>query len=397
MSKKNHDTKKFIKGYLDWYEQQLEEDAKISAEAKEMESEASKVNAEKEYVKQLNSIRPFTFAEATFLLDGKPIRFRNRDYLKMIYNSDIKDGLLMCGRQVEKSTTFSVKIGNWTLLTPFMRSLYFAPLNEQVKVFSEDRLGRLFEYSQNDIIKRTFITPKDKQNVYNKSFSNGSLIYLRHCYDTGDNIRGLSVNALFGDEVQDINIDALPVVKETQAHALDLGPGFRMTWFSGTPKTYSNTLQQLWEGSNQCEWVVRCWKCNCDQVLGINNVAEDRYVCRKCGRELSSDNIAKGGRWIKLNEKSDTWGFRITQMMNPAMTAADTYKKIQTYDTQRLYNEVLGRSYENADKPFPPLLLEQMMANELAFYPGAVNEFMYQPIFMGITQGTIQYIYDIII
>ena len=386
--KTNKSVKDFMQEYNDYYELYLNEQAKIDKEAKEMEEAAAKSRVDEAYQRQLDNIHPFTFAESTFLLDGRPLRFTNRDYLKMIYNSDIKDGLLMCGRQVEKSTTFSVQIGNWTLLTPFMRSLYFAPLNEQVKVFSEDRLGRLFEYSQQDVVKRTFISTKDKQNVYNKSFKNGSLIYLRHCYDSGDNIRGLSVNALFGDEVQDINIDALPVVKETQAHALDLGPGFRMTWFSGTPKTYSNTLQQLWNQSNQCEWVVRCWRCNCDQILGIKNVAPDKYICRKCGRELVSNNIAKGGRWVKLNEKSDTWGFRITQMMNPAMAAEDTYKKIQTYDTQRLYNEVLGRSYENADKPFPPLLLEQMMSNDLKFYPGPINEFMYQPTFMGIDWGT---------
>lgn len=385
----NQSVKGFFKEYDNFYEQWMEDQA-LNLEAREMEAEASNKRINLAYQKQLDNIHPFTFAEATFLLDGKPLRFHNRDYLKLIYNSDIKDGLLMCGRQVEKSTTFSIQIGNWTLLTPFMRSLYFAPLNEQVKVFSEDRLGRLFEYSQQDVVKRTFITPKDKQNVYNKSFSNGSLIYLRHCYDTGDNIRGLSVNALFGDEVQDINIDALPVVKETQAHALDLGPGFRMTWFSGTPKTYSNTLQQLWNETNQCEWVVRCWRCNTDQVLGIKNVTPKHYVCRKCGRPFPENNIAKGGRWVKLNNDPNVkqWGFRITQMMNPAMAAEDTYHKIQTYDKQRLYNEVLGRSYENADKPFPPMLLEQMMANDIPFYNGAEKEFMYQPTFAGIDWGT---------
>ena len=388
---KRHKQREFLQNYNMWYDdyqRQLEEFEKINKEAQELEKEAGLKKIDEAYQKQLDLIEPFMFAESVYLLDGRPLRFTNRDYLKMIYNTDIKEGLLMCGRQVEKSTTFSVKISNETLLTPFMRSLYMAPLNEQVKVFSEDRLGRLFEYSQNDVIKRTFITTRDKQNVFNKSFSNGSLIYLRHCFGTGDNIRGLSVNGLFGDEVQDIDIDALPVVQETQAHALELGPCFKMTWYSGTPKTFSNTIQQIWNGSNQCEWVVRCDHCNTDQILGVGNITPDKYVCRKCGRELTRNNIAKRGRWVKLNSKGDMWGFRITQMMNPSMPAEDIYKKMMTYDSQKFNNEVLGRSYENADKPFPPLLLEQMLDNDYTFLPSKIGDFLYSHTFAGVDWGT---------
>lgn len=390
MAKRNKQ-REFLAEYDSWYEnysKELEERQNMNEEAKLLEQEAKDKKVDEVYQKQLDIIEPFTFAESVYLLDGRPMRFKNRDYLKIIYNADIKDGLLMCGRQVEKSTTFSVKISNETLLTPFMRSLYMAPLNEQVKVFSEDRLGRLFEYSQEDVIKRTFISPRDKQNVFNKSFSNGSLIYLRHCFGTGDNIRGLSVNGLFGDEVQDIDIDALPVVQETQAHALELGPCFKMTWYSGTPKTFSNTIQQLWDLSNQCEWVIRCEHCNTDQILGIKNITPDKYVCRKCGRELTRHNIAKKGRWIKLNSKSKSWGFRITQMMNPSMLPEDIYKKMMEYDSQKFNNEVLGRSYENADKPFPPLLLEQMLDNNNKFLPGKIGEFTYTHTFAGVDYGT---------
>lgn len=388
---KRQKQREFLENYDKWfddYQKQLEEAQQINIEAKELEKEANLKKIDEAYQSQLDLIEPFMFAESVYLLDGRPLRFTNRDYLKMIYNTDIKNGLLMCGRQVEKSTTFSVKIGNETLLTPFMRSLYMAPLNEQVKVFSEDRLGRLFEYSQEDVIKRTFISTRDKQNVFNKSFSNGSLIYLRHCFGTGDNIRGLSVNGLFGDEVQDIDVDALPVVQETQAHALELGPCFKMTWYSGTPKTFSNTIQQLWNQSNQCEWVIRCEHCHTDQILGVGNITPDKYICRKCGQELTRHNIAKQGRWVKLNSKSNDWGFRITQMMNPSMPAEDIYKKMITYDSQKFNNEVLGRSYENADKPFPPLLLDQMLDNDYKFLPGKVGEFTYTHTFAGVDYGT---------
>jgi hypothetical protein len=372
------------------------EDIDIINEAKSMEQTVSSIDPEDAYEKQLDIV-PSVFAESAYMLDGRPLRLVNRDYLKFIYDSDIRDGLLMCGRQVEKFTTFSVKIANWTLLTPFFRSLYFAPLNEQVKMFSEDRLGRLFTYSQNDIIKTTFMDNTTKQNVFNKSFLNGSLIYLRHCYGLGDNIRGISANGAFGDEIQDVDIDALPVIKECQAHALDLGPCVRVTWHSGTPKTFSNTIQQLWDRSNQCEWVVRCLHCGTDQILGVENMTPKKYICRHCGQELTRFNIAKNARWVKLNSRSDDWGFRITQLMSPSMPVEEVWKKMSQYTKSKFFNEVLGRSYENADKPFTVGLLEHISDPSVHMYLRAEREFANTYNFMGIDWGRAEKSYTIVV
>lgn len=332
-------------------------------------------------------VLPSVFAESVYLLDGRPFRLKDRDYLKAIYNWPIEDGLLMCGRQVEKSTTFSAKLSNDTLLRPFYRGLYYAPLNEQVKVFSEDRLGRLFKYSQSDVIKKYYMERDDKQNVFNKSFGAvGSLIYLRHAYGNGDNIRGISVNGIYGDEIQDVYIDALPVIGETQAHARDLGPGVLINWKAGTPKTFSNTIQQLWNRSNQMEWIVRCFHCGTDQLLGEKNITPTKYVCRKCGKEITTENISKNGQWVKFNKASDMYGFRINQIMNPSMPASDVFNKMENYPKGKFYNEVLGRSYEHAQKPMPRYLLRRLFA-DYAMLGKREPPYQSSPITVGVDWG----------
>lgn len=410
-------TKKYLQQYCQEYDQIVEEE-NINKEANEealemasasdeqlMEEKSKRIEKKyeaqkdgKEYDTHGNMIVPSVFAEATYLLDGRPFRLKHRKYYQFIHDCDINDGLLKCARQVEKSTTFSVKIANDTLLTPFVRSLYYAPLNEQVKMFSEDRLGRLFVYSQEDVIKRTFIRSDDKQNVFNKSFSNGSLIYLRHCYGLGDNMRGLSVNNTYGDEIQDIDIDAIPVVQECQAHAKDLGPGTRSRWFAGTPKTYSNTIQELWNRSNQCEWVVRCPACNREQILGLENITEKTYMCRnpKCRHPFTAEIISECGVWHKINPVSETWGFHINQLMSPAMPVAEVYNKVVSYDKQRLFNEVLGLSYENAEKPFPPSLLASISDNDYKMLAHPEGYFNNVPCFMGIDWGTGERSYTVV-
>ena len=365
------------------------DEREIAAEAERKELE--KRMAEKNHGKRADGgmdVKASIFAESTYLLDGRVFRLRNRDYLKAIYDWPIENGLMMCGRQVEKSTTFSVKISNDALLRPFYRGLYFAPSNQQVGVFSEDRLGRLFTYSQNDIIKREYISKNDKQNVQNKSFEGvGSLIYLRAVYGNGDNIRGISANGVYGDEIQDIYVDALPVIGETQAHARDLGPGIKMTWYSGTPKTFSNTIQTLWDKSNQMEWVVRCLHCSQDQIMDLDNVTPTKYICKKCGKELTTLNIAKNARWVKMNRSSSTYGFRISQLTSPSMRASDIWTKMQTYPTSKVYNEVLGRSYENASKPMPKKLLRKLMDTDRPMMLNRQAPYLSTPMFMGVDWG----------
>lgn len=306
--------------------------------------------------------RPSLFAESVYLLNGKKFRLTNRHYLKPIYDAHIEEGLLMCGRQVEKSTTFSTHIANHTLLIPYFQALYFAPLTDQVSVFSKSRLGRLYEYSQKDFVKKHFMGPGYANNVFEKQFKNGSINYMKHCYEYGDNIRGISVNGIWGDEIQDIHIDAIPVIKEAQSHALESGAGMKMTWYSGTPKTFSNTIQQYWDRSTQNEWVVRCPHCGKHQILGLKNMTPVKYECIACKQEIPTESRING-QWIPMQPGKRLQGFRISQLMVPWITPAEIWAKQEDYSAEKFHNEVLGRSYENADKPFTMLLLNQISSN----------------------------------
>lgn len=331
-------------------------------------------------------VLPSVFAESTYLLDGKPFRLTDRHYLKAIYDADIEEGMIMSGRQVEKSTTESVHMANYTLLIPHFKALYFAPLTDQVRTFSRERIGRLYEYSQGNIVKKNFIDKNNAQAVMLKEFNNGSVNYFKHCFELGDNIRGITVNGIWGDEIQDIHIDALPVIKETQSHALEAGARMRVTWFTGTPKTYSNTIQQHWDRSTQNEWIVKCPHCNKYQIMGVKNLTPTKFICVKCKDDLPSTSIING-MWYSLQPGKRLVGFRISQLMVPWIRPDDIWHKYTTYSAEKFNNEVLGRSYENAEKPFNPLILAQISNNNLDFYPRAEGIFGHTKNYMGVDWG----------
>lgn len=343
-----------------------------------------------------NKIIPSIFAESVFQLDGRPFRLTNRHYLKPIYDADIEEGIIMSGRQVEKSTTNSTKIANHTLLYQNFKALYFAPLTSQVKEFSNERLGKLFKYSQQDVVNNEFKDKHDSENVFEKTITKtNATIYLKHCYGVGDNIRGITVNGVWGDEIQDVHIDALPVIKECQAHALDAGARMRVTWYTGTPKTFSNTIQQKWEQSTQNEWVIKCPHCGKYQIMGIKNLTPKQFICRKCKMNLPVECIINGF-WLPLMKEKRLKGFRISQLMVPWITPEDIWSKYTEYGMDKFYNEVLGRSYENASKPFTATMLAKISSNDFRFFNRADGEFSNTPIFMGIDWGTGEKSYTVV-
>lgn len=330
------------------------------------------------------TITPWIFAESMYMLEGRPFRLSvGRNYLKPIYNADMEKVLLMTGRQVEKTTTESTKIANNVLLKPFSRSLYVAPLNEQVKTFSRGRLDKLFRYSQHDLVRRRYMESSLTNQVFHKEFNNGSEIYLRNCYEEADNIRGLSTDDIFIDEIQDILVEALPVILETQTRSKQ-----KHSFYTGTPKSLSNTIQHEWERSTQAEWVIRCPRCNTHQILGVPNVTPKGFICRapRCGRPLA-DIVRAMGRWEEAKPGAGRNGFRITQMMVPDINPAEIWDKIVNYPKNRLYNEVLGRSFEKADKPFTQAFLDSITDAGRGVYSRPVDEFALRPAFLGIDWG----------
>lgn len=330
-------------------------------------------------------VTPMAFGESMYKLDGKPLRFGpGRNYLKPIHNADTEEILMMTGRQVEKSSTVSIKIANNVLLKNFSKSLYVAPLNEQVKTFSRGRLDKLFRYSQNDLVRKRYKRSDLVDQVFHKEYLNGAEIYMRNCFEEADNIRGLSTDDIFIDEIQDILVDAIPVILETQTRSKN-----KHRVYTGTPKTFSNTIQQQWDQSSQADWVIRCPSCGKHQVMGIESVQPGGFVCRnKRCRKLLPDVARAMGRWEHRHPERKLKGYRITQMMVPDIDPADIYEKINKYPTIRVKNEVMGESYEKADKPFTRSLLmeltdpDQPMLTRLANTP-----FANVPTFCGIDWG----------
>lgn len=290
---------------------------------------------------------PANFAQKILYLDGRPFSLKGLPYMETIMNTDTERMLLMTGRQVAKSTTVASYGITELASRPFWRSLYVAPRIDQVTQFNNDKLNPMIMNSP--IMRKHFWDSKCTMQAGAKELLNGSMMYLRSCYHTADGIRGISANSVFIDEVQDIIIDNIPVIEECTNRK---NPKKMM--FCGTPKTFDNCIQKLWDQTSQHYWALKCEHCNHWNVpISIENIGPHFLKCSKCGAEL----IAEHGTYVAMHPERKFIGYHISQAMINGVPATGIpwerlYEKLinPMYSESKFYNECLGFSYDNGAK-----------------------------------------------
>ncbi len=289
------------------------------------------------------------WCEQYIVLKGRQFSLSSRKYLVPIYDrirGTHKRIILKAGRQVEKSTTLANKIIANCCRKYNFASLYVAPRGKQTSQFSNDRVRPVIRYSP---YVSMFMDKNCTDQVFDKTFTNGSMQYFRSAYLTPDACRGISADQLNIDEIQDILPDNIPVIEECVSHS-----DYKFFLYSGTPKTSDNSMEFYWKLSTQREWMVKCRHCRHWNYLDENSIGTVSLICKKCGKVIYPTD----GQWVIFN-KEGTWeGYRISQLMVPWIKIHDPtggeeaiIDKRRRYSSARFHNEVLGLSYDLGQKP----------------------------------------------
>ena len=249
------------------------------------------------------------------------------------------------GRQYAKSTFQASDTLANSAVFPFFKTLYVAPRQEQTSEFSSAKLQPFIKYSP--VFKSLYVDGDSVQNVWKKTFSNGSEITLKYAFLSADAIRGVSADHSRIDEVQDIILGNIPVIEESLS-----GSPFQWRTYSGTPKTINNTLAQKWAQSTQNEWILKCVGCNKWNIIGLENIGKEGLICKKCGNPLPRTN----GQWVQrkeLNASTGTFmvGFRVPQVISPMVKWDRIIEKMTTYPNAKFMNEVLALPYDSSASP----------------------------------------------
>lgn len=258
-------------------------------------------------------------------------------------------------RQVSKSTS----LGSMQILRaatqPNYNILTVMPLFEQVRKFSQNYVRPFLVTSP---IRRALIGAHGADSVLQRGI--GSLEHnsnLFYSYSSGDpsRVRGIAASECNFDEVQDLPMDDLPVIES----CMGASP-YKIVRYTGTPKTFDNTIHLLWEDSSQGIWHIPCQGTGCKHLNRcavdgdlIKMLGATTLVCGKCSQPVNS----RLGFYIhNFPERRAIFpGYHVSQPILPMhyespkdwFVLMDDFKKKPTYT---FYNETLGESYDTGAK-----------------------------------------------
>lgn len=299
----------------------------------------------------------------------------------------------------------STFLGNQALslcaLIPGYRVLYVSPSSTQTRTFSGDRLRGPIDTSP--ILSP--LAERATQNVLEKRFLNQSQIILRSAYLTADRVRGQAAYLLELDEFQDLLREHIPVIEPALSHS---PPDLEKRCYTGTPKSFDNNIEYYRSGFNKSqpmstmgEWMVPCEACNFWGCLGERNIGLKGLICEKCGRPIDPQHPK--AFWLHQQKDGLFESYRIPQLMVGWIQEAKKWEELlhsyNTYPRAKFYNEVLGLSLDNADRPLMPSDIQACCWERLSMTdpPSAPSPYVHldtflprvwdSPVFMGIDWG----------
>lgn len=297
-----------------------------------------------------------TWAQGLLYHRRKPLDLSRHQFMLPIYNTQRKRLLLKTARQVSKSSSLCNILLTQCFLNKAMRVLYVSPSALQTRQFSNEKL-RPAIYDSPLVMKYFFNKSSCIDQTFEKSFTNGSHMFLRYAFLTADRARGIPAELLTLDEIQDILRDNVRIISESLSAAGimdDSGKDLGVEIQAGTPKTFENTIEDSWQLSTQNEWMVPCprhtprvWN-----LLDASSIGKTGIVCSKCKEPMDVES----GQWVSMNEGGEYYGFHVSQLQVPWKLSGDRWReeivwKYENWNEGTFHNEVLGLSYDNAQKP----------------------------------------------
>ena len=305
-------------------------------------------------------------AQAVINLRGEPLSLDRYLPMREIYEDTSREILLVAGRQVGKSVTLMQNLLTNAATMPFFTQVFVSPLKEQTVRFSNLYVSDTIKHSP--ALAKFFLSKSgdNVQNVHTRTFSNGSSLFLTYALDNADRLRGIPADAVFADEVQDMVQDVIPVIMSCMKASKH-----RRRIFSGTPKTFDNTIEGFWKKSTKYEWAMKCQSCGywsvptedyIEKMIDVTKPAGEGIVCpRSCCRKPL--DITKG-QWVSFGDpEATTRGYHLPQIIFPHNVYdevgwadfKDDYRGIDddpnaTFSRKQIYNEMLGLSYDIGGK-----------------------------------------------
>ena len=153
-------------------------------DGRKFEAELRKVVSAKGRERKFVVSKKSDAAQALLTHKRKPLRFDRHKFFIPVYDLSSKMMLLKCARQTAKSSTLCNLILIESISYDAFRTLYVSPSSMQTRQFSNEKLTPTI--NDTPIIQKFYQDKRCIQQVYEKTFTNASHLFLRYAFLTAD-------------------------------------------------------------------------------------------------------------------------------------------------------------------------------------------------------------------
>ncbi len=287
-------------------------------------------------------------------IKGEQFSFEGRKYLEEIYlRTDWNELNIVKPRQME-ITEFAL---NWLLYNllkhPFTVGLYMSDRQDHVGIFSKLRL-QSGAIDQSEYL-RSHVIPRE-HNVSWQPFKNGSHLYMLSAWGDFEAARSIPVDFAVVDEMQSVNVEALPVLKQSMSKS-KFGKIIKI----GTGSDEGDNWWDEWHNGTQFKWD---------------------------GKSLNDDGKTKG-KWMQIPDTETFPGvlsYGLSQYMATWIKPETIEYNKRTYTPRRFVNEVEGWWYKGMRRQLTAKEMMTLFDRNLDFTLAEnVNHAL--SVFMGIDLG----------
>lgn len=239
-------------------------------------------------------------------------------------------------------TTLSIAVALHFMSYWESRVGYMLPRQQDISVFSMTRVDPMINNSP--FLKSKLRLPN---STYTKAIGNSFLYFLEGSVEP----RSIPLDLLLLDEVDLSNPDHVG----TAINRLDAS-NWKMTVWLSTPTLPATGIDAVYESSDARQWMVQCQYCNHWQLLdwernvkvtgAQNDPTNVQYVCVKCGKEMTPQDIQEG-KWVAEypSRSSDMVGYHVSQMMTSTARDLWTHFRDPNQSITEFYRKRLGTPY----------------------------------------------------
>lgn len=348
--------------------------------------------------REVLKIDPVAFAENYLTIDGNPLRLSGTGWKFMadIYRYVAVKALeptgkpVVCvkGRQIG-ATTMATALELYFCASglfgtspknPPIRVLHCFPALALVQKFAKDKLSTMMRTSINNYVleqslgydedtgKRNMDVPDD--TLTEKQFKFENRLWVDSNANDASRLHGMSLDAIFYDEVQRMLQDDIGNSRRTLTAARYGPPGQGIQLYFGTPLQKGSNFYKMWTSSDQRLYHLGCAACghlypiytpgnekSWEAVLVFGNTVQ----CPACNHQQDKAEGIELGKWVPTKTKMDDGteppyvGFHFNQLLIPRFTREYFESErpgIHPTNSDRIWqNEILGEFYSGSDMP----------------------------------------------